>query len=102
MTSWHACGPIGRSHDPCGEEVLRELIHGHENRDRSAIDHAIEVFTRGFCFTRSFTHPYVAERIDPLWVMREAAPADTAEVFKEKTSRVLLVWLLAIVRPHAL
>jgi GNAT superfamily N-acetyltransferase len=33
---------------------------------------AIEAFVRGFCFTRSFTHPYVAERVGPLWVMRDA------------------------------
>src|SRR5687768_5109785 len=38
----------------------------------AAIDRAIEVFARGFCFTRSFTHPYVAERIGPLWVVRDA------------------------------
>ena len=32
---------------------------------------AIEVFTRGFCFTRSFTHPYLAEHIDGIWMMRD-------------------------------
>ena len=36
------------------------------------LDRAIEVFARGFCFTRSFTHPYVAERVDQLWVVRDA------------------------------
>jgi GNAT superfamily N-acetyltransferase len=36
------------------------------------IDRAIEAFVRGFCFTRSFTHPYVPERVGPLWVMRDA------------------------------
>jgi GNAT superfamily N-acetyltransferase len=35
------------------------------------IERAIEIFARGFCFTRSFTHPYLAERIGPLWVMRD-------------------------------
>jgi GNAT superfamily N-acetyltransferase len=35
------------------------------------VDHAIEIFARGFCFTRSFTHPYRAERVGPLWVMRD-------------------------------
>lgn len=34
--------------------------------------HAIEVFARGFCFTRSFTHPYLAERIGNIWVVRDA------------------------------
>ncbi len=42
---------------------------------------AIEVFARGFSFARSFTHPYVAERLAPngaespagaLWVLRDA------------------------------
>jgi GNAT superfamily N-acetyltransferase len=32
---------------------------------------AIEIFVRGFAFTRSFTHPYVAERVGPLWVVRD-------------------------------
>jgi GNAT superfamily N-acetyltransferase len=36
------------------------------------IDEAIEVFVRGFSFTRSRTHPYVPERIGPAWVMRDA------------------------------
>ena len=36
------------------------------------MDAAIEVFARGFCFTRSFTHPYVAERVGPVWVVRDA------------------------------
>jgi hypothetical protein len=36
------------------------------------IEEAIEVFGRGFTFTRSFTHPYLFERIGPLWVMRDA------------------------------
>ena len=33
---------------------------------------AIETFVGGFTYTRSFTHPYLAERIGPLWVMRDA------------------------------
>lgn len=37
-----------------------------------SIERAIEVFAGGFCFTRTFTHPYVAERVGPLWVMRDA------------------------------
>ena len=38
----------------------------------SAIQHAIHVFVHGFCFTRSLTHPYLAEQVGPLWVMRDA------------------------------
>lgn len=33
---------------------------------------AIEVFARGFCFTRSFTYPYLADRVGKLWVVRDA------------------------------
>lgn len=36
------------------------------------IARAVEVFARGVSFTRSFTHPYVAARVGPLWVMRDA------------------------------
>lgn len=35
------------------------------------IDRAIEVFARGFAFTRSFTHPAEAVLIDSLWVVRD-------------------------------
>ena len=33
---------------------------------------AIETFVRGFAFTRSFTHPYLPERIGGAWVVRDA------------------------------
>ncbi len=33
---------------------------------------ALEVFARGFSFTRSFTHPYPASREGPVWVVRDA------------------------------
>lgn len=36
---------------------------------------AMEVFARGFCVTRSFTHPYLAERVGSLWVMRDGPRA---------------------------
>ena len=36
------------------------------------LHHAIEVFARGFCFTRSFTQPYLAERVGEIWVVRDA------------------------------
>ena len=45
-------------------------------------ERAIEVFARGWCFARSFTHPYLAERVSmdapgnrsggSLWVLRDA------------------------------
>ncbi|HMN29116.1 MAG TPA: GNAT family N-acetyltransferase [Caldilineaceae bacterium] len=40
--------------------------------EKRTIDQAVEVFVRGFSFTRSFTYPYLAERVGPLWVMRDA------------------------------
>ena len=36
-----------------------------------SIERAIEVFVHGFSFTRSFTHPYVPERVGPLWAVRD-------------------------------
>jgi GNAT superfamily N-acetyltransferase len=35
------------------------------------IDRAVDAFVRGFAFTRSFTHPYVAERVGPMWVLQD-------------------------------
>lgn len=32
---------------------------------------AIEVFVAGFTFTRSLIHPYVGERVGPLWCLRD-------------------------------
>jgi GNAT superfamily N-acetyltransferase len=36
------------------------------------IPRALAVFVGGFTFTRSFTHPYHAELVGPVWVMRDA------------------------------
>ena len=35
------------------------------------MERAIEVFVHGFSFTRSFTHPYLAERLEGIWAMRD-------------------------------
>lgn len=40
--------------------------------NNAMVTRAIEVFVRGFCFIRSVTHPFIAERIEGLWVMRDA------------------------------
>ncbi len=37
-----------------------------------SFERAIEVFVREFCFTRTYTHPYLAERVDGAWVMRDS------------------------------
>lgn len=42
------------------------------------LERAIEVFARGFSFTRSFTHPYVVTRRGRIWVLRDA-PCDHGE-----------------------
>lgn len=36
------------------------------------IERAIEVFLHGFSFTRSLTYPYLVERIESVWVLRDA------------------------------
>lgn len=36
------------------------------------LDTALEVFARGICVPRSFTHPCLAERVDGMWVTRDA------------------------------
>jgi len=35
------------------------------------LDLAIEVFARGFAFSRAFTHPCQVDRVGPLWVIRD-------------------------------
>lgn len=37
---------------------------------------AIEVFAKGFSYTRSFTHPYLAEQMEKIWAMRDAERAN--------------------------
>ena len=45
---------------------------GDMSKETDVLQRAIEVFARGFCFTRSFTHPYLADRVGKLWVVRDA------------------------------
>lgn len=58
------------------------------------LQHAIEVFARGFCFTRSFTHPYLAERIGEIWVVRDA-PRTRGDYRREE-------WIAHGVRPESI
>lgn len=53
-------------------------------RSPREFDRAIETFVRGFCFTRSFTHPYVAHRVGRLWVMRDAPRKNPADLRNEE------------------
>ena len=40
--------------------------------DRTEFERAIEVFVQGFCFAHSLTHPAKVERVEDLWVVRDA------------------------------
>ncbi|MFI5356311.1 MAG: GNAT family N-acetyltransferase [Opitutales bacterium] len=55
---------------------------------------AAEVFVRGFSYTRSFTHPFLAERVGPLWVMRDAPRRQSADYRREE-------WVAADTAPTA-
>jgi GNAT superfamily N-acetyltransferase len=50
----------------------------------AAIDRAIEVFVHGFSFTRSYTHPYVPQRVGPLWVVRDAPRKNERDYRREE------------------
>ena len=63
-------------------------------KEIDVLQHAIEVFARGFCFTRSFTHPYLAERVNNIWVVRDA-PRKRGEYRREE-------WIAYGVTPDAI
>src|SRR5688500_7939283 len=65
-------------------------------------ERAIEVFVRGFCFSRSYTHPYTAERIDGAWVMRDAQNRRSYSRVEEFVAhRIAPADLAALARSHA-
>lgn len=68
-------------HSAASAEVLRDAgaVKGSAELDR-----AIEVFVRGFGFVRSRTHPYLAERLGGVWVMRDAPRRDPAKYRREE------------------
>ena len=43
-----------------------------ESEAESLLATALETFAYGICFTRSFTHPCLAERVEGLWATRDA------------------------------
>jgi len=51
---------------------------------KDELSRAITVFVEGFTFTRSFTHPYLAQRFGSLWVMRDAQRKKTADFRREE------------------
>jgi GNAT superfamily N-acetyltransferase len=62
-------------------------------RPHDEIDDALETFVRGFSLGKSATHPYVAERIGPIWVMRDAPRKNPRNYRKEE-------WIARGVAPH--
>lgn len=43
------------------------------------LSEVVDTFTRGFAAWRSRTHPYLVERVGPLWLMRDAPRKDPAK-----------------------
>ena len=59
------------------EEIFGRMPENDEGMlnpmsNNMVMEKAIEVFARGFSFTRSFTHPYLAHWEESLWVVRDA------------------------------
>jgi GNAT superfamily N-acetyltransferase len=50
----------------------------------SEIEHALEVFVRGFCAGKSATHPCECLRVGKLWVMRDADRKNPRDYRKEE------------------
>src|SRR5262245_4302183 len=48
------------------------------------IEHAIEVFVRGFCAEKSRPHPYEHFRVGRIWVMRDAHRKNPRDYRKEE------------------
>jgi GNAT superfamily N-acetyltransferase len=61
-------------------------------RAEDEIETAIEAFVRGFCATKSQTHPYEHTRIGKLWMMRDAPRRNPRNYRKEE-------WIAYHVRP---
>src|SRR4051794_12911244 len=48
------------------------------------IPHAIRVFVEGYCVGKSRTHPYEAQLLDGVWVMRDALRKNPRDYRKEE------------------
>ena len=48
------------------------------------MDAAIEVFVRAFAYGRSFTHPYLPERVGRMWVVRDGPRKNPADYRREE------------------
>jgi GNAT superfamily N-acetyltransferase len=56
---------------------------GSTSSDKAVRD-AIEVFARGYCLTRSRTHPYLTDEVDGLWRMRDAERKNAKDYRREE------------------
>lgn len=57
-----------------------------------SLEQAVEVFVEGFCVTRSFTHPFVAERLTPtLWRLHDAPRKRPRDPYRNEE---LIAWEL--------
>ncbi len=61
---------------------------------RTYFQQAVETFVRGFTFTRSFAHPYLAERIEDAWLLHDAPRRSGDERTRE--------WIAAGISPRRL
>ena len=61
------------------------------SRASSTLADAVETFARGYAWTRSFTHPYVADRLGAVWVTRDA-PRKSGAYRREE-------WISCILQP---
>jgi GNAT superfamily N-acetyltransferase len=60
------------------------ITQGHRNGEAAEFTACIEAFVRGFAFTRSFTHPYLPERVGDVWVVRDAPRKQAADYRREE------------------
>jgi GNAT superfamily N-acetyltransferase len=60
------------------------LTQAHPALDVNEFIACIEAFVRGFAFTRSFTHPYLPERVGNVWVVRDAPRTGAADYRREE------------------
>jgi GNAT superfamily N-acetyltransferase len=67
-----------------GNTALQKPSLHSPGRHHNDVARAIEAFVRGFAFTRSFTHPFAAERIGPVWVMRDAPRKRPSDYYRRE------------------
>ena len=64
--------------------LQRKVKMGGMPQPPDEIEHALEVFVRGFCRGKSATHPYEHLRVGKLWVMRDGPRKNPKNYRKEE------------------